>query len=72
MVAKDTVPPPSDEPGALAATWRETINGDELDDGPDGASVWCAAMRCTGSGGPTATVGPDATGREEGGAADGT
>ena len=65
MLAKDMFPPGRDDPrGTFAAAWRETISGAGVDDGLDAASVRCAALRCTGIGGPTATVGLDPTGRD--------
>ena len=65
MLAKDMFPPPRDPPGGTsAATWRETISGVGAAEGPGAASVRCAAVRCTGIGGPTTTVGLDPTGLE--------
>ena len=65
MLAKDMFPPVRDPPGGtFAATWRETTSGAGADDGLEAASVRWAALRCTGIGGPTATVGLDPTGRD--------
>ena len=65
MFAKDMFPPVRDPPGSTsAATWRETTNGVGADAGLEAPSVRCAAVRCTGIGGPTATDGLDPTSRE--------
>ena len=65
MLAKDMFAPASEPPGGtFAGTCRETTSGLAADDGLEAASVRCAALRCTGIGGPTAIVGLDPTGRD--------